>query len=578
MMELAALEAGFLDVKVILGEREPDLAEAERLWLLAAESGEPAAYGMLADMSFRAGDADEVRRYSLLGLAAAPRTFEILDAEEVAARSEDFVIPPREMRERFSPGVSVKLLWSDGANVERMWAQILLADGGRYVGFLDNDPADLDLRRGTLVEFGPEHIMGRPLTDEEQTESFRRMADTGERIRTMPDGVSLERYDEIMRLAEGGDLEAIEAAVVFAERREDEAERRRWLARAVELGDAKAMVILGSARFEDGDLDQATGLWERAAGLGQPVAMYLLGATAGNRDDEEEAERWFRRGAEAGETSSMAALGQLLIERDTVEARTWLERAVAKKNPEAMVQLSRLELADGDEDHARTLLALAAELGNEVAAQILQEFEGFQMREKLILEFSDASVVAERTRQADDGDEDALWWLVNRARHLEDAAERERLLVLGCDRGLSWAVDLLGDLRADEGDQEAAVALWRQAAESGNPDSMYSLGFAALDEGDRPGAIAWFDQGMDRNHAGCAVARAQIALEDESEEATILLRRAIELGSTPAKTLLGIVLMQAGQREEGGQLIVEAANEGDENAQRILSEGGGDGG
>ena len=84
-----------------------------------------------------------------------------------------FKIPDFEIRDNLSPGMGVKLLFDIEAKVkgtvidrgvDRMWVIVLPESGsplGRYHGILDSDPGiveNLQLRRGDIIAFGPEHI------------------------------------------------------------------------------------------------------------------------------------------------------------------------------------------------------------------------------------------------------------------------------------------------------------------------------------------------------------------------------------------------------------------------------------
>lgn len=77
-----------------------------------------------------------------------------------------FFIPTRAERDAVRPGDLVKLLFEivepadDMPSAERMWVQVTEAEGGRYVGVLDNQPGALrSIGPGSRVEFGPEHII-----------------------------------------------------------------------------------------------------------------------------------------------------------------------------------------------------------------------------------------------------------------------------------------------------------------------------------------------------------------------------------------------------------------------------------
>jgi hypothetical protein len=84
-----------------------------------------------------------------------------------------FEIPDFEIRNNLSPGMGAKLLFdietkANGVvidrGVDRMWVIVLpesTSQLGRYQGILDSDPGiaeNLQLRKGDIITFGPEHI------------------------------------------------------------------------------------------------------------------------------------------------------------------------------------------------------------------------------------------------------------------------------------------------------------------------------------------------------------------------------------------------------------------------------------
>lgn len=95
----------------------------------------------------------------------------LVSAEEQHAKHPDtFHIPPRHARESLRAGDGVRLLFDietkEGGlivdrGVDRMWVIVKRRVSDGYTGVLDNDPGEaenLDLRRGVLISFGPEHI------------------------------------------------------------------------------------------------------------------------------------------------------------------------------------------------------------------------------------------------------------------------------------------------------------------------------------------------------------------------------------------------------------------------------------
>ena len=566
-------DADYSDL-LVDGEGPKDLAKAMAWFEKAGDLGEPAGYGFAASMALERGDEGASQRFIHLGLAASIGTFKLADVEELAAEWPDtYVIPPRELRERFQPRESVKLVWTDGTYTERMWALILKNDNGRYIGILDNDPIDMEIKQGTVVEFGPEHVLERPASDDEHEQAMQQVVADGARARSVPDGYTREQFDALRARGDSGDADAMMQLAHFHYNSGDTEEVRRWLERAAALDFPAAIHSLGSLALENEDMESAIGYWTRAAVLGSTDSMYSLGWHANADGDTAEAEQWLRLGANAGGNSAMAALGAFLIESDTVEARFWLEKAVEAGVPQAMVSLSRLEYADGDEDHARTLLQLAAEVGSEEAADILEQFDDLRRAEQREADFANPEVVAQHEAALAEGDVVSFWWLFRRAEFLEDSDQRLQVVRQGADIGMSAGMDLLGDHFASEDDHEQALQWWEKAAAIGNSDSMYSLGLVAYDSDDFDQAAIWWEKAMADDHVGGARARASLAFQRDEELAMTFLRRAADMGSLGAQTDLGVRLLNADpDSEEGLQLILAAVEAGHEDAIRLFQE------
>lgn len=132
---------------------------------------------------------------------------------------------------------------------------------------------------------------------------------------------------------------------------------RTWFARAADAGVADAQVALAemmvNGRGGPRDLAGALELFEKAAGERHSGAMFALGALHGGGHgmpiDRANAVRCFRAAAELGHAPAQLMLGRYLAtgaagERDPVEARLWLERAVAQGISEAQPDLAELTL------------------------------------------------------------------------------------------------------------------------------------------------------------------------------------------------------------------------------------------
>lgn len=90
-----------------------------------------------------------------------------LDNVEDRAREapRTFFIPPEQRRHNLQEGDTVKLVFmlnhpsGDQPEAERMWVDVISADGTSYTGSLLNTPHTIrDLKPGDKVAFGPEHV------------------------------------------------------------------------------------------------------------------------------------------------------------------------------------------------------------------------------------------------------------------------------------------------------------------------------------------------------------------------------------------------------------------------------------
>jgi len=372
LLDLAWLEDGRSDPRVAAGEREPDLDAAFELYARAAVAGRICAYGYLAQIAVERGDPATAEELLERGVAAGVGRFAVEDVEAIdAAGPGDLRMPTRAERESYGAGDGVKLIWSGEAGIERMWAQILIARDGRYLGYLDNDPVRLPLEAGTPVAFGPEHILQGPPTAEELAAAAERVADGRPAVIDVPAGVSEAAYEEIRDAAEAGDGEAIWRMVGFSAQRGDDEGRRHWLERGAAVDDARALDLLGDELEEEGDLEGAQRNWRRAAELGNRYAMLSLAGAAFEADDEAAAERWARAAAELGLPPAMMLLAVILLERDPAEARGHLEAAAAEDFPPAITLLGSMLKEDGDLEGARALFERARDLDDPAAVREL---------------------------------------------------------------------------------------------------------------------------------------------------------------------------------------------------------------
>jgi hypothetical protein len=145
----------------------------------------------------------------------------------------------------------------------------------------------------------------------------------------------------------------------------DIVEARNWYARAADGGIVDAQVALAemmvNGRGGPRDPAGARALFEKAASGGNSGAMFALGAmhsgSHGIAVDRQAALRWFRAAAELGHGHAQMMLGRYLYagaagECNPVEAREWLERAVAQGIDDARHDLEAVSPSPPSQRHS----------------------------------------------------------------------------------------------------------------------------------------------------------------------------------------------------------------------------------
>ncbi|MGI9116945.1 MAG: hypothetical protein ACR2JV_04850 [Gaiellales bacterium] len=483
-------------------------------------------------------------------------------------------LPPRELRERQAVGDSVKLIWRDAIASERMWTSIVKADGGRFVGYLDNDPRDMTIKQGTLVEFGPEHILELAPSPEAMEEHLLRSIEAGVSpfgVRSTPSAVSREVFEATTARAEAGEVEAIRETIgiYFASGIHDDPEAVRWIERGAELGDGVCLFLLGDHHERDGRMAEARDCWQRGAATGDTDSMHSLGLAAFRDDDHEQAKAWWQQAADAGHGTAAYNLSLLASEDGDLDAeRAWRDRAIELGNADAMYNLGVQFEIDGNLDAARELFERGAATGSPACRRAL----GI-----IALKQGHTETGMTHLRLAADDDEPVALRVL--AAMTEARPEKVALLTRAAERGDAPAMDLLGDLSEQDGSMGDARMWWGRAAELGNADSFRSLGLDAYNREDIDAAIEFWDRGIeaDPNHAWCIYSRALVGGErgDDPTEMWELASRAAELGLPAAMFHVGRTLLDDGQAEAGMDFIRAAAEAELEDAVEFLKEHGG---
>ncbi len=552
-----------------------DFDAAVRWYEKAGSLGWPAAYGFLAELGVERND-DGVRDRAIhLGLAAVAGTFELIDVEEVAAMNPTTMqLPPRELRERQGVKAGVKLAWKDEINVERMWALIVKIDGDRYVGRLDNDPDLMVIKDGTLVEFGPQHILELLPSVEVRLERMRTSIEDGLDLfgtKPIPHNVSRAHFDATVARAEAGDIEAIRESFgfFFAAGNFDDPQAVRWLERGAALDDAVSLDHLGDHHERAGRVGEARECWQRAASLGNTDSMQSLGLAAFADGDVEQAKQWWSQAGDAGHGAAAYNLSIVASEEGNRDAElAWQERAIELGNADAMYNRAVLFEIDGDLDGARELFERGAANGDAKCRRGLG---------LIALKQGHTETGLTHLRLAADEDEPMALRLLGVMTNARD--EKVGFLTRAANLGDDGAMDLLGDVAEGDGNMGDARMWWERAAELGNGDSFRSLGLDAYNREDFDAAISYWDRGIEANpnHGWCLFSRAVVGMERDEDATAMwdLYCRAADAGNPQAMFYVGRALLSDGQTDPGLDLIRRAAEDGLEEAAEFLKEHGG---
>ncbi len=299
-------------------------------------------------------------------------------------------------------------------------------------------------------------------------------------------------------------------------------------------GDADAQSILALMYLEgqavDADMAQAIGWYARAAEQGQIDAQYALAiisieGAGGAARNLNTAAQWMHESARRGhmyaqfDLGNMYANGTGVVESDA-DAAQWFEFAAAQGHKDAQYNLGILYLT-----------GRGVETDRDVAMQWFQ-------------------------RAAEQGHKDAQYnlgvsYLTGRSVE-RDPLQAVRWLQAAADQGQSSAVVALGLLRleGDEGitqDQVAAARLFRQAADSGNPQGQYFLAVLFTRglgvEQDPVEAYAWLEMASGRTRPGSELAASidglrqsltAVMTASEIAQATAVARQRIQAAQAAA--------------------------------------------
>ncbi|MEU2183439.1 hypothetical protein [Streptomyces thermolilacinus] len=261
----------------------------------------------------------------------------------------------------------------------------------------------------------------------------------------------------------------------------------------------------------------ATVHFRTGATSGDPEAMYRLARLT---DDEE----WLRKAADADHTAAAADLGRALADRGEVrEAEPYLEKAADAGDARAATLLGRLL-----RDRAARTLCAAAEAGDGEAACELGDLASGSGDDEMAFIWYTRALRAGYGRAARGmaalhrswGEEVlADLWLARATETLDasapvDRARRRartehqamRFLARQAEEGSAPHLTQLAVLMEQSKGPEAALDLYQEAFEAGDPHAAFRLARLLEREGDEDGAAHWMRKAADAGHPGAVKA------------------------------------------------------------------------
>ena len=150
------------------------------------------------------------------------------------------------------------------------------------------------------------------------------------------------------------------------------------LERAADAGEPYAGANLVELHLDAGDLPAAIETAERYAADGRPETLVMLAEVRAQQGNLDEAEGLYRRAAQLGAMRAHTAYGGFLqlARDDWAGAEREFREAERRAEPGWATALGRFLLDDGRAAEARGYLQLAADDGDTAAAEALIELDG----------------------------------------------------------------------------------------------------------------------------------------------------------------------------------------------------------
>ena len=342
---------------------------------------------------------------------------------------------------------------------------------------------------------------------------------------------------------------------------QDDAKSFALAQQAAEQGNDEAQCRLGWY-FTEGigtarDLTQAK-LWaEKAAAQENGDAMGLLGIFALQAGDDAAARSWYQKGAELGDMDCQYQLGRFFqdgrgdVERDMSAAAAWYGKAAEQGQAEAIGRLTGMYYSgqgvEQDYERAFALAQQGAEQDEPFSlyglAVMYQEGKGTAP------DLDKALAIFLRLAEANDEDADLLTRLGDIYYEQGNDTAAVSWMQKAVKLGSSRAMYILAEIYDGGGDgvpkiPAKAKQLYQQAAEAGDPDAQFEVGWRAEKKERYDEACAWYQKAASQGQA-----MAQLMLGDcyyngqgtavDYEAAFYWYTKAAEQGNTSAQVSLG---------------------------------------
>jgi len=188
-----------------------------------------------------------------------------------------------------------------------------------------------------------------------------------------------DRAEEMLRLAvDSGDLSAANDLAILLRDEDRGAEAVQVLVRAADAGEPFAGANLVELHLDAGNLLAAIGAAERYVDDSRPETLVALAEVRAQQEHLDEAERLHRRAGQLGALRAHTSFGRFLqvVRGDWAGAEREFREAERRAEPGWAYTLGRFLLDDGRPDDARGYLRLAADDGDNSAAEALIELDG----------------------------------------------------------------------------------------------------------------------------------------------------------------------------------------------------------